>query len=225
MSEPRETEGRFARQDLLPGFGEAGRRRLRSARVHVVGGGALAVPALLQLAAAGVGSLLLDEGGDVDRSDQGSWLYRPGDAGRPRLLVALERLATRFPGVEVRPHATGVTPGAVLVCPGSEGVAHLASERARLALLPQVVALGAGDGGEVVAIPAGAPCLRCATGPAVRPAARGAGAAAVSSLAALELVQQLAGLAPRGGRRLVLEAGRLRAEPTARRAGCACGQG
>ncbi len=225
MSEPLSPEARHARQDLLPGFGEEGRHRLREARIQVVGAGPMGAPALLELAAAGVGTLYVDDGADVDLFDLGGWLHRPGDAGRPRLLAALEALSARFPAVEVRPAATGVTPGAVLVCPDAEGVAHLASERARQALLPQVVALGGADGGEVVTIPGGAPCLRCATGPAARLQPRGATAAALGSLAALELILLLTGQAPRAGRRVVLSAGRLRAEPTARRPGCGCGRG
>jgi adenylyltransferase/sulfurtransferase len=225
VSEPVDQEARFARQDLLPGFGEMGRHRLRQARVHVVGAGRLAAPALLYLASAGVGTLYLDDGGDVDFTDTPGWLHPASQAGRPRLLAALEALAGRGPGVEVRPYATGVTPSATLICAGSEGVAHLASERARQAVLPQVVALGAGDGGEVVSIPAGAPCLRCATGPAARVQASGVAAGALGSLAALELILLLAGQLAPGGRRPALEAGRLRVAPTARRPGCACARG
>jgi hypothetical protein len=223
--EPSGDEGRFARQDLLPGYGEAGRLGLGQARVHVVGAGPLAVPALLYLAGAGVGTLYLDDGDDVGPHDPPDWLQRAGQDGRPRLLVALEALSGRFPGVEARPHATGVSPSAVLVAPGAEGVAHLASERARRALLPQVVVLGDGDGGEVISIPIGAPCLRCATGPSARVQAVGPAAAALSSLAALELLLLLAGAAPQGGRRLALVGGVPRATATSRRATCDCGRG
>jgi len=224
VSDHQDLGARWARQDLLPGFGEAGRQRLRDARVHVVGAGALAGPALRYLAAAGVGTLYLDEGDDVDPLEPPGWLYPPSEVGRPRLLAALAALAGSVPGVELRPHATSITPSAVLVAPGAEGVAHLASERARRALLPQVVAIGNGDGGEVVSIPVGAPCLRCATGPAARTLARGAGAAALGSLAALELILLLTGQAPQAGRRHALEAGLPRAAPTARRPGCDCGR-
>jgi hypothetical protein len=222
MSGPPGADGRFARQDLLPGLGEAGRVRIQEARVHVVGAGPLAAPALRFLAAAGVSTIWIDDGEDVGLLETPGWLYPPGQAGRPRLLAALDALAGRSPGVEVRPFATGVSAGAVLVCAASEGVAHLASERARQALLPQVVALGDTDGGEVGAIPLGAPCLRCATGPAARAQATGATAAAVGSLAALELLLLLAGQAPLGGRRHTLAKGRLRTAPTARRPGCGC---
>ncbi len=225
MSGPLEPSARFARQDLLPGWGEAARLRLRATRLHVVGAGPLAGPALAYLVAAGIGTLYLDDGEDVGLLEPSGWLYPPGQAGRPRLLAALEALGPLAAGVELRPHGTGVTPDAVLICASSEGVAHLASERARQALLPQVVALGDGEGGEVVAIPVDAPCLRCATGPAARVQAKGPAAAAVGSLAALELMLLLAGRSPASGRRQLLKDGLVRAAPTARRAGCHCGRG
>lgn len=217
-------EDRFGRQDLLPGVGEDGRRRIQAARVQVVGAGPLAAPALRFLVAAGVGTIYVDDGEDVGPLDAPGWLYRPDQAGRPRLLAALDALSGRVPGVEVRPFATGVSAGAVLVCAGSEGVAHLASERARQALLPQVVALGDAEGGEVVAIPIGAPCLRCATGPAARAQAAGPAAAAIGALAALELLLLLGGQAPSAGRRHGLSGGILATAPTARRTGCGCGR-
>lgn len=223
MSEPLDPPARFARQDLLPGWGEPARQRLHATRVHVVGAGPLAGPALRYLAGAGVGTLFLDDGEDVGHLEPPGWLHPPDQAGRPRLLAALEALGPLATGVALRPYGTGVTPDAVLVCASAEGVAHLASERARQGLLPQVVALGDGDGGEVISIPVGAPCLRCATGPAARVQARGPAAAAVGALAALELMLLLGGLSPAAGRRHALVAGRLRAAPTARRAGCECG--
>src|SRR5512147_2509994 len=56
---------RYACQLALPGFGAEGQVALRTARVHVVGAGVVAVPALLYLAQAGVGTLYLDDAHDV----------------------------------------------------------------------------------------------------------------------------------------------------------------
>jgi len=217
-------EGRFLRQQLLPGFDATTLARLQDARVHVVGAGPVAAPALAYLARAGVGTLHLDDGADVDGGDVGAWLHGPDQRGRSRALSALEALRRLNVAPDLRPHATDALPTAALICAGSEAVAAMAAERARRAGLPHVVALGDGDGGEVLTVPLGAPCLGCATRPGARIAPRGAAASALGALAALELLLLLTRLAPgqRTGRRVVLSEGRPRVEATVRRPGCDC---
>jgi adenylyltransferase/sulfurtransferase len=52
---------RYARQLLLPGLGEASQEALRAARVRVTGGGLATAPAVYYLAAAGVGTIWIDD--------------------------------------------------------------------------------------------------------------------------------------------------------------------
>ncbi|BDG06107.1 HesA/MoeB/ThiF family protein [Anaeromyxobacter oryzae] len=215
---------RFARQLLLPGLGEAGQQRIRDARIHVVGAGATGGPALLHLARAGVGTIYVDDGADVASGDAAAWLYAPDDAGRPRMFTAIAALRDASPLVEVRAHATGADVTATLVCAPSEAVARTAAERARLAGLPHVVVLGDGDGGEVVSIPSGAPCLGCASRPGARVPPRAGTAAALGTLGALELLLLVGRLGPGAatGRRITLVDGWPAVQPTARTPGCDC---
>lgn len=217
---------RYARQLILPAYGPVTQEHLRAARVHVVGAGEVAGPALLYLAAAGVGTLFVDDALDVAAEDPAAWLYSADQLGTPRLLAALEALRAATSLSRPRAHATAADPTAVLVCASSGGLARTAAERARVAGVPHVVATAGGDGGEVIAVPPGAPCFACAartgSGAPVRPGV----AAAVGALGAVELLLILSGASQGpGGRRIELVSGRPCSSATARVPGCACGQG
>jgi molybdopterin-synthase adenylyltransferase len=217
---------RYARQLILPGFNATSQEFLRATRVHVVGAGELAGPALIYLAQAGVGTLFLDEALDVAPEDTASWLYRADQVGEPRLFTAMAALREQAPWARVRPYATGADPTAVLVCAPSLGLAREAAERARLAGLPHVVTLADGDGGEVVTVPVGAPCYACASRPGTGALPRPGVAAALGALGAMELLLVITGLVPaRTGRRIDLVLGQPQARATARLPGCECGQG
>jgi adenylyltransferase/sulfurtransferase len=215
---------RYSRQLLLPGMGKVPQEFLKAARVQVVGGGPVAGPALLYLAMAGVGTLLLDDAADLAAEDAAGWIYPPSRVGEPRAAAALESLRAASGFVRPRLHATGADPTAALICAGG-ALAREAAERARLAGIPHVVATGDGDGGAVVAVPTGAACYACAfragTGVAPPPAT----AAAVGALAAAELVLVVTGTAqPPHGRRIELVRGHPQAKATVRQPGCPCGE-
>jgi ThiF family protein len=215
---------RFSRAAQLPDFGPPGVENLRFARVHVVGAGAAAGPAILLLAQAGVGTLLLDDGADVAREDAASWLYTEGQAGQLRMLAAMEALRAASGLVQVRPFATDSAVTATLVCVDDETVARRAAEQARRDGLTHVVALASGDGGVVVEVPTGAPCFRCAYAPSVRIPPLWAAASAVGTLAALELCLLVARVVRGGsvGRRIDLVDGWPTSKATERIPGCDC---
>jgi adenylyltransferase/sulfurtransferase len=97
---------RYARHLILPDFGLEGQRRLKAARVLLVGAGGLGSPAGLYLAAAGIGRLGVVDFDSVDESNlQRQVLYGQGDLGRPKVEAAAARLADLNPEIEVVPHA------------------------------------------------------------------------------------------------------------------------
>jgi adenylyltransferase/sulfurtransferase len=97
---------RYARHLILPDFGVEGQRRLKAARVLLVGAGGLGSPAGLYLAAAGVGRLGLVDFDRVDESNlQRQVLYGQGDLGRPKVEAAAARLADVNREIEIVPHA------------------------------------------------------------------------------------------------------------------------
>jgi adenylyltransferase/sulfurtransferase len=217
---------RYACHLALPGFVPATQEFLRAARVQVVGAGELAGPAMLYLAAAGVGALLVDDALDLAPEDVAAWPYGAGEVGLPRVFAALPAIRAAASSCVVRPYATGTEPTAALICVSSPRTAREGAERARLSGLPHVVALGDGADGEVVSVPVGAPCYLCGTRMRTAVAARpGPTAAALGALAALELLQILAGLVEgTSGRRVDLVTGFPQSLPTTRVAGCACAQ-
>lgn len=84
---------RYRRQTMLPEIGEAGQRRLSSKKVLVVGAGGLASPILYYLVAAGVRQIGIVDFDTVSLSNlQRQILYREEDLGRPKAVVAAERL-------------------------------------------------------------------------------------------------------------------------------------
>ena len=190
-----------------------------------MGAGPVAGPALLSLAQAGVGALYVDDGADVLEGDAASWLYGPEQVGQPRLFGALSAVREASAFVEVRPYATtGVDLTATLVCVSARGTASKAAERARLSGLPHVVAVAEGDGGEVVAVPSGAPCYNCASRPGAGVHPQPGAAAAVGLLGAVELLLMLGGLlmSPGSGRHIGLVLGLPHVRPTSRIPGCDC---
>ncbi|MCI2957688.1 ThiF family adenylyltransferase [Agromyces atrinae] len=96
---------RTARQARLAEIGELGQRRLAAARIVVVGAGGLGAPALLYLAAAGVGTIGIIDDDTVDASNlQRQIVHGTADVGRSKVESATERLHEIAPELTVIPH-------------------------------------------------------------------------------------------------------------------------
>ena len=105
-----EQKGRYARHILLPDIGLAGQQRMSNARVLVVGAGGLGSPALLYLAAAGVGTIGVVDDDVVDASNlQRQIVHGVADVGRPKTESAAETVAAINPLVTVVRHDVRLT--------------------------------------------------------------------------------------------------------------------
>ncbi|TFD05058.1 adenylyltransferase/sulfurtransferase MoeZ [Cryobacterium sinapicolor] len=103
---------RTARQRRLPQLNELGQRRLANARVLVLGAGGLGSPALVYLAAAGVGTIGIVDGDDVEPSNlQRQIVHGQADIGRPKVVSAAESIVRIAPEAVVVQHAERLDTG------------------------------------------------------------------------------------------------------------------
>lgn len=106
MSLSPEEIARYQRHLSLAGFGPSAQEKLKAGSVLVIGAGGLGCPALLYLAAAGVGRIELVDDDRVDVSNlQRQVLYAEGDAGELKVEAAMRRLQSLNGFIEVVPHA------------------------------------------------------------------------------------------------------------------------
>jgi len=215
---------------------------LRGRTVLVVGAGGLGGPALLALASAGVGRVVLAESGAVQDSDlAGQPLFLEAELGEPRGAAAARRLAALAPGLEVEvvaafgeETAAGLVRAADLVVDGSNHFPTMfhANDAALAAGKPLL------HGGLLhftlhllTVLPGATGCLRCLfegpPSPGPEPGLLGPLAGLGGALLGAEAVRLLEGRpGAYAGRLLVHEArsGRSRAVPLKPRPGCpACG--
>lgn len=100
---------RYSRHLLLPEVGVEGQRRIKSARILVMGAGGLGAPVLTYLTAAGVGTIAVVDDDVVEDSNlQRQVLFGHEDLGRRKVEVAAERLRDINPHVRVVEHPTRV---------------------------------------------------------------------------------------------------------------------
>ncbi len=96
---------RYSRHLLLSEVGLAGQKKLKGARVLLVGAGGLGSPLALYLAAAGVGTLGIADFDRVDATNlQRQVLFSTADIGASKTEIAARRIRALNPGVEVEPH-------------------------------------------------------------------------------------------------------------------------
>ena len=164
---------RYSRHLILPHVGESGQRRLKQARVLVVGAGGLGSPAGLYLAAAGVGTIGLVDADMVDVSNlQRQILHGTSTLGLPKLDSAQGRIhdlnphvnVELFPGRLTAANALRILSGFDVVLDGSDNfpTRYLVNDAAFLCGIPDIYgAIFQFEGQASVFAAAGGPCYRC----------------------------------------------------------------
>jgi molybdopterin-synthase adenylyltransferase len=157
MLSPQELE-RYARHIVLHEVGGPGQQALKRARVLVIGAGGLGAPALLYLAAAGVGTLGVIDDDVVALSNlQRQVIHGTPEVGVPKTESAAATIRRLNPHVSVETHASRLTAANALeliarydiVADGSDNFAtrYLVSDACFLAKKPLVTAaVGIFDG-------------------------------------------------------------------------------
>ncbi|MEY8098952.1 ThiF family adenylyltransferase [Falsihalocynthiibacter sp. S25ZX9] len=96
---------RYSRHIFLREIGGAGQKRLRDAKVLVIGAGGLGAPVLQYLAAAGVGTIGIVDDDVVDNSNlQRQVIHKDASIDMPKVFSAEQELRAQNPFVEIRPY-------------------------------------------------------------------------------------------------------------------------
>lgn len=105
----KEELARYNRHIIIPGFGMEAQKKLKAAKVLVIGSGGLGSPVLLYLAAAGVGTLGIVDFDVVDDSNlQRQVLFGVESVGKPKVEAARTRLMSLNPHLDIRLHNTHI---------------------------------------------------------------------------------------------------------------------
>lgn len=101
---------RYARHIVLREIGGMGQRRMKEAKVLVVGAGGLGSPALLYLTAAGIGTIGIVDDDEVSNSNlQRQVIHSDARIGMPKVFSAEAAMKALNPYVEVRPYNRRLT--------------------------------------------------------------------------------------------------------------------
>ncbi|MFL6253846.1 MAG: molybdopterin-synthase adenylyltransferase MoeB [Pyrinomonadaceae bacterium] len=101
---------RYSRHLIMPEVGVEGQRKLKAARVLMIGTGGLGAPTGMYLAAAGVGTLGVVDFDVVDASNlQRQIVHGTKDVGRPKIESARDRLNDINPHVKIEAYETRLT--------------------------------------------------------------------------------------------------------------------
>ncbi|MEV6207491.1 adenylyltransferase/sulfurtransferase MoeZ [Kitasatospora sp. NPDC051914] len=219
---------RYSRHLIIPDVGMAGQKRLKNAKVLCVGAGGLGSPALMYLAAAGVGTLGIVEFDTVDESNlQRQIIHGQSDVGRSKAESARDSVKEINPYVDVILHedrldnsnVMEIFSGYDLIVDGTDNFAtrYLVNDAAVLLGKPYVWgSIYRFDGQASVFWAEHGPCYRClypeAPPPGMVPSCAEGGVlgvlcASIGSIQVTEAIKLLAGVGePLVGRLMIYDA-------------------
>ncbi len=206
---------RYARHIVLREIGGLGQKRLKDARVLVIGAGGLGAPALQYLAAAGVGTIGVIDDDTVENTNlQRQVIHRDQDIGTPKVFSAEAAMIALNPYVAVRPYHRRLTEEIVadlfadydVILDGTDNFStrYLANRTAVAQGKPLISgALTQWEGQISLFHPAkGGPCYQCifpeAPAPGLAPSCAEAGVigplpGVIGAMMAMEAVKQITG--------------------------------
>ena len=203
-------EARYEWQMWTPGFGGEGQERLKASSVLVSRCGGLGSPVAYELAAAGIGRIVVAHGGNVKPSDLNRQLVMTTDwLGKPRAESAVRRLRELNPTIEVEGVCENVTEDNAAELVGGVDLVVSAAPLFQERLLMNREAVRQGkvlveaamydtDANVTTIVPGETPCLACLY-PEISPAWKrefpvfGAVSGTVACIAAMEAIKTLAG--------------------------------
>ncbi|WP_170762366.1 HesA/MoeB/ThiF family protein [Ruegeria lacuscaerulensis] len=206
---------RYARHIVLRELGGPGQKKMKKARVLVIGAGGLGAPALQYLAAAGVGTIGVIDDDEVENANlQRQVIHRDADIGMPKVFSAQQAMQAQNPNVVVLPYHRRLTEEIAadlfadfdLILDGTDNFeTRYLTNLAAVALGKPLIsgALSQWEGQLSVFDPAnGAPCYQCifpeAPAPGLAPSCAEAGVigplpGVVGSMMAVEAIKVITG--------------------------------
>ncbi|GAA6153012.1 HesA/MoeB/ThiF family protein [Pseudoteredinibacter isoporae] len=163
---------RYLRQVQLPAFAHEGQRKLKHAKVLIIGLGGLGCPAAQYLAAAGVGEMLLVDNDTVSLGNlQRQILFKENDIGRNKATAAAERLRASNSDITIKSLNTALNPNnahqlikhsdLVLDCTDNFYARYLINDICAHYRTPWIYASVLGFEGQVALIQPQRSCFRC----------------------------------------------------------------
>ena len=168
------TESRYLRQEIIPLMGITGQKKLAKSKITIIGLGALGTVTSDLLARAGVGHITLIDRDIIELNNlQRQLLYDENDIGKPKAIVAYEKLSKINSEISIKSHATDLNfenisllkkTDIVLDCTDNLETRFLINDFCKKNRIPWIYAAAIRWTGTIYNILPNGPCLKCILG-------------------------------------------------------------